>query len=247
MERSRPVDSQSGGIPTMDTTKLSRCQITCWSLSALSGALILWGTMGPLGMVWGLIIGVIVGLSMSLLFTRLVCTGHAPDDPGIRPVDVKEVLKNVTGVTFYKAPLDQQGVRPSTPEKSAPVAADTLRDDKQEIAGREGEWRPEADEAPRPDVGTRPETLSAPRSGQADDLRQIRGVGPKLEALCHELGVYHFDQIAQWTEAEVAWVDENLVGFAGRVSRDDWVTQAKTLAAGGETEFSRRKAEDDMQ
>jgi len=68
----------------------------------------------------------------------------------------------------------------------------------------------------------------------------IKGVGPKLEDLCHKLGFYHFDQIAAWTEAEIAWVDENLEGFRGRVSRDRWVEQAKLLAAGGETDFSRR-------
>ncbi len=82
-------------------------------------------------------------------------------------------------------------------------------------------------------VGTAPATLSAARDGSPDDLKQIKGVGPKLEELLHSMGFYHFDQIAAWTEDEVAWVDENLTGFKGRVSRDDWVSQAKTLAAEG--------------
>lgn len=88
------------------------------------------------------------------------------------------------------------------------------------------------------DGGTRPEALSGPRDGKADDLKQIKGVGPALEKLCNELGFYHFDQIANWTADEVAWVDTNLKGFKGRVSRDGWVEQAKVLAAGGTTEFS---------
>ena len=54
------------------------------------------------------------------------------------------------------------------------------------------------------------------------------------------MGYYHFDQIASWKKKEVAWVDENLEGFKGRVSRDEWVKQAKILAKGGETEFSKR-------
>ena len=88
------------------------------------------------------------------------------------------------------------------------------------------------------DVGVRPDGLDGPRFGQADDLTQINGVGPKLEALCHSLGYYHFDQIAAWTEDEVAWVDANLVGFKGRVTRDGWVAQAQILASGGlDTEF----------
>lgn len=88
--------------------------------------------------------------------------------------------------------------------------------------------------------GTRPEALSAPRAGGADDLKKIKGVGPKLEQLLHSLGFYHFDQIAGWTRDEVAWVDANLKGFKGRVSRDNWVDQATTLAKGGETAFSKK-------
>jgi NADH-quinone oxidoreductase subunit E len=89
-------------------------------------------------------------------------------------------------------------------------------------------------------VPTRPAGLAAPREGGADDLKRIRGVGPKLEALLHSLGFFHFEQIAGWTAAELAWVDEHLEGFHGRASRDDWVSQARVLAAGGDTEFSRR-------
>lgn len=90
------------------------------------------------------------------------------------------------------------------------------------------------------DEGTKPATLSGPRGGQADDLKQIKGIGPKLEKLCHSLGFYHFDQIASWTDQEVAWVDANLDGFKGRVSRDTWVEQAKILAAGGTTDFANK-------
>lgn len=91
--------------------------------------------------------------------------------------------------------------------------------------------------------GTRPEALDGPRGGKADDLKQIKGVGPKMEKLCNSLGFYHFDQIASWSRDEVAWVDANLEGFKGRVTRDTWVEQARVLASGGETEFS-KKVED---
>jgi len=88
--------------------------------------------------------------------------------------------------------------------------------------------------------GKKPRTMKAPRKAGADDLKMIKGVGPKLEGLLHDLGFYHFDQIAKWSDAEVAWVDDNLEGFRGRVSRDNWVEQAKLLAEGKETEFSSR-------
>ena len=94
--------------------------------------------------------------------------------------------------------------------------------------------------------GTKPETLSAARDGKGDDLKRIKGIGPKLAALCNSLGFYHFDQIANWTAEEVAWVDQNLEGFKGRVTRGNWVDQAKTLASGGETEFSARVKKGDV-
>ncbi len=78
--------------------------------------------------------------------------------------------------------------------------------------------------------GKKPRTMKAPRKAGADDLKLIKGVGPKLEMMLNNMGFYHFDQIAKWTEAEVAWVDDNLEGFKGRVSRDNWVDQAGSLA-----------------
>ena len=90
------------------------------------------------------------------------------------------------------------------------------------------------------DEGVKPRTLDAPLDGMADDLKKIKGIGAKMEALCNRLGFWHFDQIANWTDDEVAWVDAKLEGFKGRVTRDDWVAQAKLLAAGGETAFSKR-------
>lgn len=88
--------------------------------------------------------------------------------------------------------------------------------------------------------GKRPAALKGPRGGKADDLKQIKGVGPKMEKTCNSLGFYHFDQIAAWSKDEIAWVDANLEGFRGRVTRDTWVAQAKILAAGGTTEFSKK-------
>ncbi|UOA31456.1 NADH-quinone oxidoreductase chain 2 [Sulfitobacter sp. DSM 110093] len=78
--------------------------------------------------------------------------------------------------------------------------------------------------------GTKPSQLGGPREGGADDLKKIKGVGPKLEQMLNGMGFYHFDQIAQWGPEEVAWVDQNLEGFKGRVSRDNWVEQAARLA-----------------
>lgn len=90
----------------------------------------------------------------------------------------------------------------------------------------------------------RPEHLDAPRGDEPDDLKKIKGVGPKVEATLNSLGIYHFDQVAAWTEDNIAWVDEFL-SFRGRIKREDWINQAGTLADGFETEFSKRAKYDD--
>ena len=87
-----------------------------------------------------------------------------------------------------------------------------------------------------------PLVLDAPR-GEADDLKRISGIGPKLEELLHSLGFFHFGQLATWTEDQVAWVDEHLEGFNGRIERDDWVGQAKSLHEGDENAFAKRDDE----
>jgi predicted flap endonuclease-1-like 5' DNA nuclease len=92
----------------------------------------------------------------------------------------------------------------------------------------------------------KPEMLSKPRDGNADDLKQIKGVGPKLEKLLNTMGIWHFDQVAGWRNREVKWVDENLEGFKGRVTRDEWVKQAKILARGGKTAFAEKVKKGDV-
>ena len=81
------------------------------------------------------------------------------------------------------------------------------------------------------DGGNRPEALDEPRGGVADDLKRIKGIGPKIEGILNELGVYHFDQIAGWGQAQIDWVDDYL-SFKGRIERDAWGRQAGELAVG---------------
>lgn len=75
----------------------------------------------------------------------------------------------------------------------------------------------------------------APKKAKAaaggDDLKQLSGVGPALEKKLHEAGVTTFAQIAAWTEADVADMDEKL-SFKGRIEREGWIEQAKELAKG---------------
>ena len=85
----------------------------------------------------------------------------------------------------------------------------------------------------------RPKGLAAARGGKADNLQRISGVGPKNEVILHNLGIFHFDQIAAWTSQEVSWVDDHL-RFNGRIVREEWTHQAGLLVAGKEDEFMRK-------
>ncbi len=79
--------------------------------------------------------------------------------------------------------------------------------------------------------GTKPANLlTEARGGKPDDLKKISGVGPKLEGLLHDNGVFHFDQIAAWKGDEIAYMDDKL-SFKGRIERDNWIEQAAKLAA----------------
>ena len=90
-----------------------------------------------------------------------------------------------------------------------------------------------------------PARHAAPLNGKADTLRDIEGVGPVTERLLNQLGFWHFDQVANWTEADVAWVESNLRGFKGRVTRDKWVAQAKIIVTEGMASFRQRARRND--
>ena len=165
----------------------------------------------------GVAVGGVVAVAMWLLMRG---TLEPPRGPGNIPAP-------------NRAPASAASATPAATTASAPTSAPAQVADAHEADVTEA---PEANEDANgiaSTVGTAPVGLSAPRDGQPDDLKQIKGVGPKLETLLHSMGFYHFDQIAAWTDDEVAWVDENLVGFKGRVTRDDWVAQARAMAAEG--------------
>lgn len=79
-------------------------------------------------------------------------------------------------------------------------------------------------------AGDEANLLSEPAFGPPDDLEAIDGVGPMLRALLHDLGIYYFWQVAEWTPQEIDWVESKLMHFRGRIRRDDWVGHARLLA-----------------
>lgn len=69
------------------------------------------------------------------------------------------------------------------------------------------------------------------RPAIVDNLQAISGVGPKLEQLLNQHGIYCFWQIARWQPADIEEMDQRLDAFQGRIERDAWVSQALTLQA----------------
>jgi NADH-quinone oxidoreductase subunit E len=86
----------------------------------------------------------------------------------------------------------------------------------------------EAEEEIEKEEDKKPELLSSPRNGEKDKLTQIKGVGPKLEEKLNDAGIFHFDQIAAWTETDLEWLEAN-TAFTSRTKNEDWVSQAKTF------------------
>ncbi|WBU63190.1 hypothetical protein [Paracoccus aerodenitrificans] len=81
---------------------------------------------------------------------------------------------------------------------------------------------------------------ASPAAASSDDLKEIKGIGPQLEGVLHENGVTSFSQIAGWSDADIDHFAGLIGRMGGRIRSDDWVEQARILAAGGETEFSKR-------
>lgn len=81
--------------------------------------------------------------------------------------------------------------------------------------------------------------LDGPRGGAADNLTLIKGIGSVNETKLNAHGIYHFDQIAVWTIEDIKQA-ETYLSFDGRITREEWVVQARVLAEGAQTEFSAR-------
>jgi len=66
--------------------------------------------------------------------------------------------------------------------------------------------------------------------GDADDLKLIPGVTSELEKKLNKLGLIKFEQIANFTDDEIAQVDEALA-LNGQIEKDDWTAKAVELMA----------------
>lgn len=222
------------------------CTRTCWIAGAGLGVLVwlITAGIGPLAWFEGLFLGLVAAGLGGVFLVWLLCGGepamdsaawhpkvHATspqDDMQLRPRGVaSEGAKGFLGAAESDA---MHPVAPSGDAQAPTGPTERAGATRNDIYGSEAA-------AATPDMPT-PMDEGAP-----DDLKEIKGVGPKLEEFLHENGVTRFDQIAAWDEAEIDHFAELIGRMGGRIRSDDWVGQARVLAAGGETEFSQRVEE----
>ena len=140
-------------------------------------------------------------------------------------VRVTDILASGADATGVKAAIGTGSVSGAALVAGAAAAVATKAAKPARKAAAAAPSTAEAVEAERP-----ANLLTEARGGQADDLKRISGVGPKLEGLLNQNGVFHFDQIAAWNDAEIAYMDDQL-SFKGRIARDNWIEQAAGFAA----------------
>lgn len=226
-----------------NTTGMS-CAVRCWLLSLLGGAIVFVILMSTarLGFGSSIFFGLLSFLLGGVFLNWAYCRpsqsrGDIPPDHAVVPAP-EEKLPAAMVPEAYPVAEKAPAAAPAAAEPKAAKAkpAPKAKAEKAVKAPKAAKAEPEKAAAPE----GKPEMLTAARAGGPDDLKLLKGVGPKLESELHKVGVFHFDQVASWGPKEVEWMDENLQGVRGRVSRNGWVEQARILASGGTTEFAAR-------
>jgi len=114
--------------------------------------------------------------------------------------------------------------------KKAKAAAEKLETQEKPKAAAPKTEAPKAAEKPAAKASGAAAPLFTAPEGEPDDLKKISGVGPVIEKKLHALGITQYEQVAAFTADDIARVDDALA-FKGRIERDDWLAQAKKLAA----------------
>jgi predicted flap endonuclease-1-like 5' DNA nuclease len=124
-----------------------------------------------------------------------------------------------------------------TKPAAKPVAAKAKAPPAPKSAPKAAAAKVKAEVAPKPKVA---KPAAKAKVSVPDNLELLKGLGPKVNAMLKGLGVTSFAQVASWTAADVAEIDGKLGAFAGRISRDNWIDQAKYLEAGDVAGFEKK-------
>jgi predicted flap endonuclease-1-like 5' DNA nuclease len=152
------------------------------------------------------------------------------------------------GATAYSRAFDERGGPPApmaVPPASAPASttepAPSSASEPAVAESRDAERAPDLSgmRSVRSEAFRAPDSIAAGPAAKADDLKRIRGIGLLIERKLNAMGVSTYEQIANWTADDVSTVNARLE-FKGRIERENWIEQARILASGGQTDFSRR-------
>ncbi len=201
--------------------------LAAFAVGTLAGTL-LWVLGG-----WSFLQGAFVGFLVFIIVGGIV--GWIMTRPLPGPNELNLTTPPVPSAAPPGAPAPKAAApKAAAPKAAAPSAAPAPVAAKPAEKKKPAAKKAPAQKTPEPAAASeeRPSLmLDAPEGGQADDLKKISGVGPKLEQTLNDLGIWHYAQVAKFTQTDIAWVDERL-RFKGRIERDDWVGQAKALAKG---------------
>lgn len=246
----------------------NECTRNCWIAAGVIGLLVWIFTsfIGQTSMIGGLFLGLITTVLMGLLLVWALCkgSGSAADDrqhslARARPMSTPMPLQSAAPAAapapaaVAAAPAKAAAVEAKpepkaaapTPLATPPAAREAEPAPKPAVAKKA---EPKAVKKSEPKAEAKPAATKAakPAKAKPDDLKQIKGVGPKLEQLLHENGITQFAQIAAWTDAQIDDFAEKIGSMGGRIRSDDWLAQAKILAEGGSTEFAQRVKKGDV-
>lgn len=132
-------------------------------------------------------------------------------------------------------PVDVTPTSPKLPKYQADAPGTSAGADIDGLMRRLGAIKAEQEQQAAPAEKARHQQVQPLRSNpdrDRDDLKRISGIGPKLEQLLNTNGIFHFRQIADWQDADIQAIDDLLPAFHGRIEREDWVEQARSLRDG---------------
>ena len=233
------------------------CKSRCWMAGAGAGLIV--AAWLALVSHFGFFPAIFMGLVTCYLFGSFLiwafCEGRAiggvakpAAQPTAKPVaPVATAPAESAPAPLMSAPAKAEPVQAEAP-KAEPAKAETPAKAEKPVAekpAKAAKPAPEDDPAVAADIaaveaagaGTQPAVLEAARAGVRDNLEVIEGIGPVLHGKLNEAGIFHYDQIAAWSVAEVAWIETNVKRAKGRVTRDKWVAQAKLIVSEGVEAF----------
>ena len=149
----------------------------------------------------------------------------------VEPVDPDAMTD---GMDASNEPIDDE---PAANEAEDLIAAEELEDvtkeDKvEEPAANEAEdliTAGELEDVTKEDKVEELAVVVADKNRPRDNLKMIKGIGPAIEKSLNEVGICHFDQIAEMSEYDIDRVAHRLKGFRSRIYREDWIGQARDL------------------